>query len=158
MVNKKPLVFIYARVATAGQIDNDSLAHQLDACKQYCKDHGLVVTDTYSEVLSGHATKNPKSNFQAMLNRIKKAKRPAIITILRMDRIARGETLAELIKNLEAMQVKIHTVEHGEYKPNVLTLTMQLVFQKRERASVLAKMSRARAAIAAKAAPKSTKP
>lgn len=80
---------IYTRVSTdKQQQDGASLSVQLDACRDYCKSHGLVVMDEFRDVLSGLNTDRPAYRQAVDLARSRGVDK---LVVWRLDRLGRDE-------------------------------------------------------------------
>jgi predicted site-specific integrase-resolvase len=81
---------IYVRVSTEAQSEKgSSLESQEDACRQYCKDHNIVVTGVYSDVFSG--AKLWERPGLTQLRDMVKARSIDVMVVYALDRLSREQ-------------------------------------------------------------------
>src|SRR5687768_6379123 len=79
---------IYTRVSTDKQEQGASLNVQLEACRSYCEQHGLVVVKEFRDVLSGLNPTRPEYQEAVKLARSNAVSK---LVVWRFDRLGRDE-------------------------------------------------------------------
>lgn len=88
---------IYARVSTAAQGENYSLATQIDMCRQHCERKGYRVLSEFTDTHSGTASDRPGIN--ALLDAVA-VQRPDTVVILEVDRLGRDLIVNHTLETL----------------------------------------------------------
>lgn len=79
---------VYSRVSSDRQAaEGVSLDSQLAMAKKHCEERGWVLTDTYTDVMSGRKDKRPELS---RLEQDAKAKRFDVVIVYKVDRLARS--------------------------------------------------------------------
>lgn len=102
---------IYTRVSHSGQVDNTSLATQIDACRKYAKDNKLNVVQEFGGTYESAKSDEDRKEFTKMLTFLKGNRKVGTIIVYSLDRFSRtgGHAIA-LIENLKAKGIDVHAV------------------------------------------------
>ncbi len=111
MTDKPKKTVIYVRFSPQRNADDSqSIETQLDLCQAYCKRNGYLVRDTFVDrALSG--SKEDRPGLWAAIGAVKKG---YILVVYKLDRLARGVYLSELIyRDVRRRGGTIEAVEGG---------------------------------------------
>ena len=104
------IVDIYCRVSTDDQENNTSLEEQEYCCREYCREHGLIVGEVWKETKSG-ALLRERVKFSKMRKRYLEGKIQGIVfrTVDRWSR--KQEHIAILLEEAQYHDVQLHCVK-----------------------------------------------
>ena len=101
--------YLYARVSTREQEkEGYSIPAQLDSMRKYARKHEFEISQEFVDV---QTAKDPgRSDFEKLLNRLKRPKEGRIVVVEKMDRLARNDEDFLLLKQSKA---EIHFIKTG---------------------------------------------
>jgi site-specific DNA recombinase len=103
-------VDIYCRVSSEEQEDNTSLKEQERVCREFCKEHGLIVGEVHKEVYSGYVYRE-REKLDLMRQRYRDGKIQGVV-IRTYDRLSRKEVhLGILLEEMEYYDVTLYCVK-----------------------------------------------
>jgi site-specific DNA recombinase len=105
---------VYARVSSKEQEkEGFSIPAQLKLLNEYAERHGLKVVESFTD--SETAKKAGRTNFLAMLDKVKKSKDIRVILVEKTDRLTRNFQDYVLIDELiQKLDIEVHMVKEGE--------------------------------------------
>jgi site-specific DNA recombinase len=123
---------IYCRVSTEEQAGNYSLSTQLEACRKYAEQHGLIVVADFADDYSGATPIEARPHGREAFTLLKSSETDCLIAFS-IDRIARPPEDGDewdtplLIRGLAKLGKGIHTVNRGELKTDFAGLLIAML-------------------------------
>lgn len=120
---------LYARVSTDEQADNYSQPTQLEGCKKYVADNGMVIMAELADDYSGATPIEQRPEGRKAYNMLKTGEADCLVAYC-MDRIVRPEKEGDewlvpvWIKGLADLGKEIHTVDMGQIKTDFVSLLL----------------------------------
>jgi len=145
-------VILYARVSTDEQAGNYSLPTQLEACRKYAEQNGMVVVAEFSDDYSGATPIEARPEGRKAFAMLKSGEADCLIAYA-MDRIARPPEDGDewdtplLIRGLARLGKELHTVNRGQLKTDFASLLVAMLDAKgagEERRKIIERTSRGR--------------
>jgi site-specific DNA recombinase len=104
------IVDLYCRVSTDPQEENTSLEEQERAGREYCREHGLIISMVHRETWSGYEYRERKK-LTLIRERYRDGKIQGVV-IRTLDRLSRSQThVAILMEEMEHYGVSLHSVK-----------------------------------------------